>query len=243
VVRDSVVTETLEPTGGAGVYGEGAEEGHPPPTDGERPPPRRSLLVQALSLSLLIVLLAVVIVLGFMQVAPPVIGEVPEFRFTDQSGAAFGSRELAGRVWVGDFIFTQCRAACPGMTARFVGLQRAIESRPELADSVRLVSFSVDPERDSPERLREFAKRHGAKAEFWSFLTAPSGAVAELSLEAFALTADPPSTGGPTHSDRFVLVDRQGRLRGNYRPTVNERDLTRLLADIEAVVKESPVER
>ena len=237
------MTETVEPTEGTGAQ-EGDVEGRPPSETGEPSPRRRSLFVQALSLSLLIVLLTVVIAFGFMRAAPPVIGKVPEFRFTDQTGAAFGSRELSGHVWVGDFIFTQCQAACPGMTARFVGLQRAIQSRPEFTGSVRLVSFSVDPERDSPERLRAFAEQYGAKAEFWSFLTAPLGVVATLSREAFSLAADPPSAdaGGPTHSDRFVLVARQGRLRGNYRPTVNERDLARLLADIEAVVKESPVD-
>lgn len=232
---------------------EPAEE-RPATADGVPEAPRKSLLVQALSFSLLLLLLAVVIALGFTRpAAPPVLGNVPEFRFTDQNGDAFGSEELAGKVWVGDFIFTQCAAACPGMTARFASLQSLIEGRPELAASVRLVSFSVDPERDSPERLLEFANRYGANSAYWSFLTAPIGAVARLSQEAFALAAEPPSAveppgeasprqmNRPTHSDRFVLVDRQGRLRGNYRPTVDEQDLKRLLVDLDAVVGEGAV--
>jgi len=144
---------------------------------------------------------------------PPMYGTAPAFSFTERSGREVQSSELAGKVWVADFIFTSCAGACPVMTEKMRALQE------KLPPEIRLVSFTVDPERDTPETLRSYAERAGADRERWLFLTGNKEALYKLSIEGFKLGVDD-AAGTPaepiTHSTRFVLVDREGRIRGYY---------------------------
>jgi protein SCO1/2 len=183
-----------------------------------------------------------------------VFGTVPPFTLEDQDGASFDSSRLAGKVWVASFIFTSCGASCPVMAAKLRRLQDALVADPLLEEKTRLVAFSVDPERDTPARLKEFAERHGAQRGFWWFLTGEKGAVVRLSREGFHLAAESPGAdakgGAPaaapdaaTHSDRFVLVDQEGRLRGYYRPAEEEADQDRLLRDLKRLVAEAAASR
>jgi protein SCO1/2 len=166
----------------------------------------------------------------------PVLGQVPPFTLTDQDGGRFDSSVLAGKIWVADFIFTSCGAACPMMTGRLGSLQDAVEKDPALREKVLLVSFSVDPERDTPAALAAFAERFGARRGRWLFLTGEKGVSTRLSREAFLLAAEDGSAESiPTHSDRFALVDAQGRLRGHYQPG-EEGEIERLLAHLRRLV-------
>ena len=170
--------------------------------------------------------------------------EVPDFALIDQDGRAFGRRDLLGRVWVADFIFTHCGAACPMMTSRMKELQDEIARSPgNLTDRVRLVSFSVDWRRDSPERLKDFAERYGADPASWRFLSGEKDQVVDLSVKGFHLSAvasAPVANGVPTvdHSNRFVLVDHRGRIRGYYNPQEYESHLEELLRDVRTLVRE-----
>jgi protein SCO1/2 len=157
---------------------------------------------------------------------------VPPFTLTERSGAPLTTADLAGRVWVADFIFTRCPDFCPALTARMAGLQRAL---PPGADPIRLVSFSVDPAHDTPAVLRDYAARAGA-SDGWLFVTGPRDALAALMREGFkvAWADDGPSTAPITHSDRFVLVDRQLRIRGYYHGTDPE-EVARLERDAAAL--------
>ena len=180
----------------------------------------------------------------------PVLGSVPAFSFTDQDGGEFSSTELEETVWVADFFFTRCSAACPRMTARMLELQRRIAADDALAGRVHLVSFSVDPGNDDPKALGEFARNYGADTASWTFLTGEAGEVTELSRNGFLLAASDAPAGAPaavpaeegvvppepTHSDRFCLVDRLGRLRGHYRPAETPGELDRLLGDLRRLV-------
>jgi protein SCO1/2 len=159
----------------------------------------------------------------------PVLGTVPAFTLTDHSGAAVGSTQLAGGVWIADFIFTRCPDVCPALTARMAKMQAA------LPDDVRLVSFSVDPTHDTPEVLRAYASRAGAR-DGWLFLTGPRAAMATLLREGFrvAYADDGPPTAPITHSDRFVLIDRELRIRGYYHGDEDD-DLARLTEDAAAL--------
>ncbi len=168
----------------------------------------------------------------------PVLGTVPEFRMHDQNAALFESASLAGKVWVADFIFTACGASCPEMTKQMRLLQDRLSRVPELADQVRLISFSVDPERDTAAVLSRFAGEYGADDAWWRFLTGTTADAVLLSQQGFQLPAAGASVGVPTHSDRFGLVDREGRLRGHYRPLSDPGELSRLFADIERLVEE-----
>lgn len=165
----------------------------------------------------------------------PVLGKVPAFRLVDQEAKERQLNDFLGAPWVADFIFTECVSACPLMTREMARLQDALASDAALAD-VRLVSFSVDPKRDTPEKLAGFAERFGARTSVWKFLTGKEGDVADLCERGFRLASG--GAGSQLHSDRFILVDGRGRIRGYYRPTADEADREKLLSDLRQVVSE-----
>jgi len=145
---------------------------------------------------------------------PPVLGAVPDFSLTNRDGRAVKLSDLAGSPWIADFIFTRCAASCPMMSMRLARLNRELP-----ADlPVKLVSFSVDPDYDTPAVLERYAQSFSAPAR-WLFLTGRREEMFRLSKEGFKLAVD---AGGGTveepilHSTRFVLVDGQGRIRGYY---------------------------
>ncbi len=134
-------------------------------------------------------------------------GDVPDFELTDQRGQKFDSRTLYGHVWVVDFIYTTCQGPCPRMSSHMRAVQNATPS------SLRMVSFTVDPDNDTPQILAAYAKRFGADEARWSFLTGSKETLNMLGRDAFHLG----SVGnGIDHSTRFVLVDRKGQIRGYY---------------------------
>jgi protein SCO1/2 len=135
----------------------------------------------------------------------PVFGDVPEFALTDQAGRTVTKRDLIGSVWVADFIYTGCATACPALTQRMAQLKPA----------ARLVSFSVDPEVDTVERLRAYSERFGADPASWSFLTGPVEDVKRTVSEGFKLSAQKVDAD-VFHSEKLVLVDAQGKIRGYF---------------------------
>jgi len=180
------------------------------------------------------IFLLLLAVLGCRGAELPVLGTVPGFALTDQTGARVGLAELRGRVWIADFIFTSCAGICPGMTARMAEAQERLR---DLAD-LRLVSFTVDPETDTVETLARYGKRHGAEPGRWHLLTGERAAIHRLSIEGFKLGAGPAPDGGPEpilHSSKLVLVDRAGRIRGYY-DTEEEAVVERLLDDARRLV-------
>ncbi len=168
----------------------------------------------------------------------PVIAQVPDFEFTHYDGSKVTRDHLLGAPWIADFIFTRCPAICPRMTAQMKHVADALGDN----SPVRIASFSVDPEHDTMEVLANYAKAHGA-GDGWYFLTGDKQAIHTLSREGFLLGVDDsPSDDsaaedgaaedGPIlHSNRFVLVDDQSRIRGFYDP-FDTVDLERLLKDV-----------
>jgi protein SCO1/2 len=161
----------------------------------------------------------------------PVYYDVPEFQLTAQDGQPFDSKVLAGKIWVADFIYTTCPGPCPRMTSQMHEVQNAILKTPD----VKLVSFTVDPARDTPQVLAAYAKVHGASPEHWYFLTGPSSTLQKLDRDTFKL-----GNIGATleHSTRFVLVDRQSRIRGYY-DTSESQSIPKLIESIYALARES----
>ena len=157
---------------------------------------------------------------------PPVLGTVPDFRLVDQTGAPFGPDRLKGRVWIADFVFTRCPDVCPRMTERLVGVHRALGERADV------VSVSVDPTYDTPERLAAFARANGAESPRWHFLTGSSQHVQEAVLRGFnvAFSRESEDIATLTHGVHVVLVDGRGRIRGYY-DSKDQDALERLVAD------------
>jgi protein SCO1/2 len=178
----------------------------------------------------LIVILAVALSGCSMNPSLPSFGVVPDFELTDQSGRTFGSQKLDGKVWVADFIFTTCAGPCPRMTLQM----REVRDQIQKAEDVRLVSFTIDPARDTPEVLHEYGRRYGANPDRWYFLTGPQAELHRLKRNAFRLGD---VDGSLEHSTRFVLVDRKSRIRGYYDSSDTEK-MRQLVADIRAVVEE-----
>lgn len=134
-------------------------------------------------------------------------GEIPAFELTDQQGRPFNRSALDGHVWVADFVFTNCQGPCPRMSSHMRALQNKTDA------SVRLVSFTVDPDNDTPPVLAAYAQRFGADASRWSFLTGAKATLNMLDQDAFKLGT---IGAGMDHSTRFVLVDKKGQIRGYY---------------------------
>lgn len=166
---------------------------------------------------------------------PPVLGAVPAFELTERSGTAVRSQDLAGSVWIAGFIFTRCPDVCPALTSHMADLQRSLDG----SDPVRLVSFSVDPAHDTPDVLRGYADRAGARPG-WLFVTGPRDQIATLLKDGFhlAFADDGPPASPITHSDRLVLVDRELQIRGYYRGR-DAAELARLTRDAAALNRTS----
>jgi len=205
----------------------------------------RAALGVGLALALAVALAAALLFQG--KPAPEAVGRigqrVPDFMLTDQDGRPFNSRSLRGTVWVASFLFTRCSESCPLLSAKLLLVQDAVKEVPGLAEKVRLVSFSVDPERDRPSDLSTYLRERGADETVWRFLTGEKGQVAALSQEGFALAVGQPAgepggtgAGSIVHSDRFVLVDGEGLIRGYYSSLGESGDLDRLVADLKRLV-------
>jgi protoheme IX farnesyltransferase len=164
----------------------------------------------------------------------PVLGELPDFALTDQDGQPFGRADMLGRRWIVDFIYSHCSAECVPMTKRMVELQR--EDLP-----ARFLSVSVDAVRDAPRNLAEYRETWSGGDSRWTLLAGTHDAVMSLSNDGFRLSAgvsevEEPMEGMPVlfHSQRFALVDDQGRVRGYYVYN-DELALEQLRADVAAL--------
>jgi len=154
-------------------------------------------------------------------------GELGSFPCVERSGRAVDTSELRGKFVVADFIFTNCGGPCPAMTTSMADLQTALKG----ADDVRLVSFSVDPERDDLKALTEYADRYGAHKDKWLFLRAEMPQIREIAYDELHLVA---SRDTPiVHSPQFALLDRDGKVRAYYSPMTDAKWQTKLLADLD----------
>lgn len=151
----------------------------------------------------------------------PVLGTVPHFSLTDQTGARFDSSRLNGHVWVADFMYATCPGPCPLMSHH---MHQIAESNKDLL----LVSFSVDPEHDTPAVLAKYAKHYPVPPERWWFLTGSRQELNDLGLNAFHLNK---VDGTMEHSTRFVLVDENMRIRAYYE-TLPDQFRPQLLTDV-----------
>jgi len=164
---------------------------------------------------------------------------VPDFSLVERSGRSVTRQQLMGKVWVAAFIFTRCGGPCSQVSASMARLQHDLADQP----GVVLLSFSVDPEYDTPKVLQEYAGRFGADPKRWLFLTGKPETIYPLIRTGFHLVAQPNEGADRTpgqevlHDTRLALVDDQGDIRGYFQATDPE-DMGRLEEKIKTLVQE-----
>jgi protein SCO1/2 len=170
----------------------------------------------------------------------PRLGALPDFSFTREDGSPWGLAQLRGRPFVANFIFTRCPTVCPAFTRRMARIQQETDHH---GPGLRLVSFSVDPTYDTPERLAEYARKHGANPARWSFLTGDYERLKDTVVNSFKIamgreSMDEADVMGIFHGNHFVLVDGTGEIRGYY-DSADDEAFQRLLADVDQLAREN----
>jgi protein SCO1/2 len=192
---------------------------------------RRTLIALAAAVT---VVVAVIALRPAPRPAPAPIAQLPEFALVERDGSTVTRADLAGAPWIADFVFTRCAIYCPRLTVRMK------ELRERLPPAIRTVSFSVDPEHDTPEVLERYAEQWGIEGRSWLFLTGEREPMWRLVREGFLLPVEdaPEVEASPIlHSNRFVLVDSAGRIRDTY-DAFDDDALERILADLSALAAE-----
>lgn len=163
--------------------------------------------------------------------------QIPDFRLTAQTGETITLQDLENKVFVADFIFTSCQGVCKKMSSQMTRVQQAFQQEPK----VKILSFSVDPERDSVAALQQYAGRYGANNDQWLFLTGSKQEIYQLAIEGFKLPVMEAPSVIPDfiHSEKFVLVDANRHVRGIYDGT-NEDEVDRLITEIKILLEEKP---
>ena len=161
----------------------------------------------------------------------PSSGSVPDFEFADSNGKIITLKDMKGKVWVADFIFTTCTMACPIMTGNMNIIHKTFKND----NNVRIVSISVYPEYDTSDILKEYASRYNANTNRWHFLTGPEESVKKIIKTGFKIGDYEDII---FHSEKFALVDISGNIRGYYNGMKTE-DISQLKKDINKLLRES----
>lgn len=167
---------------------------------------------------------------GGKQVTDTVYHTIADFKFVNQDSVVITNELFKGKIYVADFFFTSCRTICPIMKTQMLRVYEKVQDDPE----VLILSHTIDPEYDTVGLLRDFARRLDVKTEKWHFATGqPKDYVFNLAQTSYFATAmeDKSEPDGFIHSGAFLLIDRQGRIRGKYDGT-KEEDVDRLIKDI-----------
>ncbi len=165
----------------------------------------------------------------------PVLSTVQDFSLVERSGRPVTRTDLRENIWVVDFIFTSCAGPCPLMSRRMSQLQTAFAH----AGDVKLLSVSVDPERDTPQVLSQYAANFGADPEKWLFLTGEKRQILNLARNSLKVAVKEATADSPiVHSTYFILLDKLGRIRGYYN-SAEPNSLSQLAMDVERLRMET----
>ncbi len=172
----------------------------------------------------------------------PVIGleghKVANFSFTNQEGKTITQDDVKGKICVVEYFFTTCKGICPRMNENMTKVYGAFRGN----DDIKILSHTVDPKKDTVEAMRDYALRFDADPKQWMFLTGDKKELYDMARYSYLVTAvDDTGTvdiqSDFIHTDRFVLVDRDGHIRGQYKGT-DMGDINRLIGDIKELLKE-----
>lgn len=191
----------------------------------------QKILTSALWGLLVLVMVSVIGAGWWKQREPEALFHVPAFVLVDQNDQPITDQTLRGRPWVAAFIFTNCAGPCPMMSSNMRKLQERMPN-----PNLRLVSFTVDPARDTPEVLKQYAATLGADESRWSFVTGSEEAMTELARGMLMPREPSPDSSDVMHSTKFLLVGAEGAVRGIY-PSDAE-GMERLATDASALIGE-----
>jgi protein SCO1 len=160
---------------------------------------------------------------------------IPSFELTAHTGQKIDQKVLEGNITIAEFFFTSCPTICPKMNNELIRVQEAFKDEEE----IKILSFTVDPEHDTQEVLARYAEEHHANPNQWYFLTGAKKDMYELARCGYVLPVQDGDGGVDdfVHSDRFVLVDKEKRIRGFYSGT-NEEEVDRLITEIKVLQQE-----
>lgn len=164
--------------------------------------------------------------------------KIADFAFTNQNGKIITQKDYENTIYVADFFFTTCPTICPKMTNNMVWLQKQLKKYP----SVKLLSFSVTPDIDTPEVLKKYAIKKGVDDSRWNLVTGDKKEIYYLARKSYLAvkTGKPEELYDMVHTENFILVDKNKRIRGFYDGTnLNQpsddpkvKNMQQLLADI-----------
>jgi protein SCO1/2 len=160
---------------------------------------------------------------------------IAPFQFVDQDSTLITNDTFAGKIYVADFFFTSCRSICPVMKTQMLRVYEAMKDDPD----VLLLSHTIDPEYDTVALLRDFSRRLGVESRKWHFVTGVKDSIYKIAQTSYFSTAleDKSEADGFIHSGAFLLIDKQGRIRGKYDGT-KEADVNQLMKDIQRLKRE-----
>ncbi|MFD2442493.1 SCO family protein [Bacillus sp. CGMCC 1.16607] len=193
---------------------------------------KKCSLLKRISLVKIFVILIILSSCG--QKTDSVNDAVKDFTYTNQNGKSFGLKDLSGKVWIANFIFTKCEDVCPPMTYNMKKLQTM--SKKEEIENIQFVSFSVDPTVDSSDVLKKFGESFQVDFVNWNFLTGYSQKDIEyLALDSFKSVVKKPDQGDQViHETQFYLVDKEGKVYKNY-TGLNEIPYDEIISDIKTL--------
>jgi protein SCO1/2 len=143
----------------------------------------------------------------------PVIGPAPPFELTSQNNKPVKLADFRGKVLAVTFIYTHCPDICPLLTQKMVDVQNALGV--DFGPRIAFVSITLDPERDTPEVLKDFAEFWGTKPAGWFFLTGPLDAIRNVT-RGYGVYAQKQKDGSIDHTELTSLIDPEGRIRVQY---------------------------
>ena len=164
----------------------------------------------------------------------PAYATLSDFSLVDQNNDPISLKTFKGKIWIADVIFTRCAGPCPILSSHMQRMQGMLSHSPEVV----LVSFSVDPEYDTPEVLAKYASTFGAEKDKWYFLTGDREVTCDIARSSLKLSVESDTDITPIiHSTRFVLIDETGGLRGYY-DSNEDGFINELISDVRILLNE-----
>lgn len=164
---------------------------------------------------------------------------VQDFKFVNQEGDTVTNEDVAGKIYVVEYFFTTCKGICPRMNENMSKVYEAFKGN----DDVMILSHTVDPKKDTVEAMKEYSLRFAADPDQWLFLTGDKQDLYDVARYSYLISATDDTSNVDIesdfiHTDRFVLVDRDGYLRGKFYIGTDPGEVNQLIGDIKQLLKE-----